>query len=183
MPSGPTRNLYLWMGVPRLRGYQHRSKQTYDTEFDRWLQKMDWNCREAATELDIPYQRVRDLRAGWCAGQLNGGILPSIMTRYAMAALAAGIQPVHYTADCYDLRDRLAQAAHDAGLEPWPAGIMPERNPDSARKRPLEAVRERAAAGVAPKPLKPASRPRFDRSIHEKRPAKGPRKNVLVPKG
>ena len=136
------RNVYPWMAQPRLRGYQKKRKHNYTTEFDRWMREVDMNAREVALALDIPEQRVKDLQAGWRNGRLNGGLVPSFATRYAMAALLEGLNPIGDNPDCYDLRDRLGQAGFDAGLEPWPAGdkyvINPyQKQPGRFRKLPV----------------------------------------------
>lgn len=139
------RNAYLWMASPRKPGYVQPTEIAYGTQFDAWLHHMGWSCREAALALDIPEQRTRDLRAGWRQARINGGMLPSIMTRLAMSACAAGIPPAKETPDCYDLRDRLAQAASDAGLDPWPAGEMPKEQPRSPNKWPPACETKKAA--------------------------------------
>jgi hypothetical protein len=101
------------------------------------MQEIDMNNREVAMALDIPEQRVRDLRAGWLTGVTNAGIVPSFITRYAMVALLHDLRPVRTNPECYDLVVRLGQAAFDAGLEPWPAGELKLVNP--RKKRPGEA--------------------------------------------
>lgn len=167
------RNQYTWMGKPRLRGYRHTKRSHCNTEFDRWMRVVDMNSREVAEVLDIPEDRIADLRSGWRGGRLNGGIVPSFITRYAMAAVLEGLQPAPVSAECYDMVVRLGQAAHDAGLTPWPAGELLRKmpRPDAAGEFP----NEESEVKRAPKP--PA----------EKRP--GPRikwsaggKRILTPK-
>jgi len=162
------RNVYVWMARPRLQGYRKQSRKSYNTEFDRWMREIDMNTREVATALDIPEQRVIDLRAGWRDGRINGAMVPSFATRYAMAALLAGLRPVIETPDCYDLRDRLAQAAHDAGLEPWPQGEKFTTNPYARGDQRANRLLARQVAAKASEPA-PA-------------PAKKPRKRVLQPR-
>lgn len=146
------RNVYHWMARPRLQGFKKdRRIPDHGTEFDRWLREMNFNRREAAMALDLPEQRIRDLQAGWRNGRLNGGILPSIVTRLAMAAISAGVRPVPPDTECWDMVVRLAQAADNAGLAPWPPGKLLLKNPAEARRKgPLER-KQTPAAKTKPK--------------------------------
>ena len=168
------RNAYHWMAKPRHEDYKpdKRRKGAVPTEFDRWLRHMNWSMRVAALELDIPEARIVHLRSGWRGGRLNGGIVPSFATRYAMVALAAGLRPVPENPDCVDLRDRLAQAAHDAGLDPWPAGEKFARNPNARSKGPL------AGAEPVAEKIKREREKRFSKNISRF----SSKKNVLVPR-
>ena len=140
------RNAYLWMAQTRLRGYRKSDTRAYDTEFDRWMREMNLNTREAALLLDLPHQRICDLRAGWRTGRLNGGIVPNFITCYAMSALKAGLQAGPETAESYDIVVRLGQAAFEAGLAPWPPGelllVNPNtRRPGKLRQHPMKGKR------------------------------------------
>lgn len=166
----PTRNLYKWMSGKLMKGYRS-SNRTGHTEFDRWMRECDFSIREATVALDIPESRVMDLRNGWKAGRIGGGIVPSFATCYAMAAIKAGLTAVPMNADCVDLRDRLAQAAFDAGLEPWPAGEVmtscpyikePGRynTPTGKRDREKEKRKKHRKRVLVPRPDYPLRRER-----------------------
>ena len=150
------RNAYIWMTKPRLRGFQEARKGSYDTEFDRWMRHMNFNAREVCEAMDLPEARVRELRSGWRGGRINGGMVPGCITRYAMAALAAGLRPAPVTPECYDLVVRLGQAAFDVGLPAWPAGEVATKPPK------FDPERQKTA--------KPERKPRQKKSPSEKRP-------------
>lgn len=112
------RNAYAWMGKRRKPGYATTSKRQ-ETLFDNWLWRMNINIREAALLLDLPEQRCRHLQMGRHGHKLGRKMGPSAVTRLAMAAIFRGLPAALETPDCYELRDRLAEAAVAAGLAPW----------------------------------------------------------------
>lgn len=113
-----SRNQYAWMGRRRKPGYAKNVKR-YNTIFDDWLREVDMNIREAAAALDLPEERCRQMQRGVIGHRGSRRLEPSMVTRFAMSAIQAYLTPSVISSDCFELRDRLADAAIRHGLAPW----------------------------------------------------------------
>ena len=161
MDFAPTRNLYTWMTAARKEYYIGKDRPS-NTEFDRWMRECGFSRRGAALALDIPLSRVIEFRDGWTWARKRPAPLPSFITRYAMAAVAQGIAAVPIDSDLYDLRDRLAQAAYKAGIEPWPEGQKLTKPPKSRASfnKGIEKTKASAEPSAPPAKARRARRPR-----------------------
>ena len=99
---------------------------TKRTSFAAWMEDMGWTVRETAKEIGLSQSRVQHLSIGRNYG--DGRVArPDLMTRMAMAALKAGVQPSKRLLKLRDPDDRdatrvlLALAAAEAKLPPHPA--------------------------------------------------------------
>lgn len=131
------RNQYAWMGRRRKDGYAPNA-QRHRTMFDDWLFSANINIRQASEIMDIPEMRCRHMQKGRTGIRAGTLVDPCLITRYAMTAIFVGLAPSRLTMDCYEMRDRLADAAIEAGFAPW--GF------DAARQADIEAAREASQA-------------------------------------
>ena len=99
------------------------------TAFALWLEAVNLSTVEAAERLGVHRNRVGEWRAGRCFSRRDRPAEPDTLTRYAMAAIAAGLViPEDIARECVASNDRrlaLALAAARAGLEPWPVPATP----------------------------------------------------------
>ena len=97
------------------------------TSFATWMEDMGWSVRRTAKEIGLSPARVQHLSVGHDYNDSTRTARPDLLTRMAMAALTAGVQPSKRLLKQGDPDDRdatrvlLALAAAEAKLPPYPA--------------------------------------------------------------
>lgn len=94
-----------------------------DTPFAKWLKQLGLRDEEAAELLGLKRQRVAELKRGMSYVPGRGPAEPDLITRFAMAAIQAGLEPDaqikrHSSDPNADRRALLALTAARAKLKP-----------------------------------------------------------------
>ena len=91
------------------------------TEFASWVSSMGYTQTAAARRLGISLSRVKDLCTGYSASR-GDRAYPDLTQRMAMTALAKRLRPYPLPDNCssQERLTRLALAAAERALEPWP---------------------------------------------------------------
>lgn len=94
------------------------------TSFEKWLEHCELSASDAGERLGLERQRIQELINGKAYSKERGPAKPDLATRFAMAAIAAGLQidrkfAVHESSR-RDRRLLLALTAARRGLDPWP---------------------------------------------------------------